>query len=107
LAEAGGYVWQAKPLPEPFFKCLSRLAGSLSRSSALSSLIGSMLTGTPDASRNFIGLARSGKSSKFSAWLGLEMPLGTRFYQESAKTKNENSPVELLGILGLIAACLV
>jgi hypothetical protein len=24
LANAGGYVWQAKPLPEPFFKCLSR-----------------------------------------------------------------------------------
>ena len=46
---------------------------------------------------------------KFPACLGLETRWGTRFYQESAraKTENGNSPVDVLGLLGLIAACLV
>jgi hypothetical protein len=40
---------------------------------------------------------------------GLEKPAGHPFYQESARAKmeNGNSPANVLGLLGLIAASLV
>ena len=54
----------------------------------------------------FPKMRRTGSFSVCADW---KRRLGTQFYQESAraKTENGNSPANVLGLLGLIAASLV
>ena len=53
-------------------------------------------------------ISKMDRTGSFSV-CGLENQLGTRFYQESAgaKSENGNSPANVLGLLGFIAARIV
>jgi len=52
---------------------------------------------------------KMGRTGSFSVCADWKRRLGARFYQESARAKmeNGNSPANVLGLLGLIAASLV